>query len=301
MATAINDGESVRLTEAGVVHTLEKGGSIRIESSGNDIIFYQNGKQFQRLAYTAFTTPTFTSAEDGRTQIEAMLAAASGASNPAKAEDSVHTSGDVGDFVLAVRQDPTAAGVPSAALAGDGDYIPLVVDNLGRVYVAPHALLASEVQMGFVSNSGNVVTPSITVDTAIYATGDVLFIATEIANFFRTTAGRALIHSIEVLDVDEEAAAFDLIFCESSQNFGALNAAANLTDPTGMPILGHVSISTGDYIDIGGQRLATLTTVGLEVQAAAGQTSLWINGIVRATPTYTAGTDLRLKIGYIYM
>jgi len=176
MATVINDGESIRLTEAGVVMTLEKGGEISVESNGNDITFYRNGKRIATYPYTAFTTPTFTSAEDGRSQIEAMLSASTGASNPGKAEDSVHVSGDVGDFVLAVRVDPNAAGNPAAALAVAGDYIPIIVDNLGRLYVAPHALLAGEAHVGQVGGesanpSANFTRPS---NTPAYASGDLI-------------------------------------------------------------------------------------------------------------------------------
>ncbi len=49
----------------------------------------------------------------------------------AKAEDAAHSSGDKGIMALAVRQDT------AAALAGtNGDYIPLIVDASGRLYVA---------------------------------------------------------------------------------------------------------------------------------------------------------------------
>lgn len=172
MATAINDIESVRITEAGIVYTLEKGGSLRIETSGNDIIFYQAGRRFLTLAYTAFTTPTFTSAEDGRSQIEAMLAAATGASNPAKAEDSVHTSGDIGNFVFAVRNDPNAAGIPTA-LAADGDYIPFTVDASGRLYIAP--IPAGTVNIGITgANAGPSVTIVRAANTTTYAVNDVM-------------------------------------------------------------------------------------------------------------------------------
>lgn len=48
----------------------------------------------------------------------------------AKAEDAAHSSGDSGVMVLGVRKDT------AAALAGtDGDYIPLIVDSSGRLWV----------------------------------------------------------------------------------------------------------------------------------------------------------------------
>jgi hypothetical protein len=46
-------------------------------------------------------------------------------------EDSAHTSGDLGNFILAVRNDG------GTALAGaDGDYIPLTTDSAGKLWTA---------------------------------------------------------------------------------------------------------------------------------------------------------------------
>ena len=53
-----------------------------------------------------------------------------GATNLGKAEDAVHTTGDVGVMSLAVRND---AGT---ALAADGDYIPLITDSSGALFVS---------------------------------------------------------------------------------------------------------------------------------------------------------------------
>lgn len=46
-----------------------------------------------------------------------------------KAEDSAHTSGDIGQFILAVRQDTLASSV-----SADGDYAALKVDALGALW-----------------------------------------------------------------------------------------------------------------------------------------------------------------------
>lgn len=46
------------------------------------------------------------------------------------AEDSAHASGDVGQFVLAVRNDAAATSLTSA----DGDYSPVAVDEFGRLF-----------------------------------------------------------------------------------------------------------------------------------------------------------------------
>lgn len=57
-----------------------------------------------------------------------------GATNLGKAEDAAHSSGDVGVMGLAVRND---AGT---ALAADGDYIPLIVNSAGHLWVAANNL-----------------------------------------------------------------------------------------------------------------------------------------------------------------
>lgn len=53
-----------------------------------------------------------------------------GATDLGKAEDSPHTSGDVGVMALAVRDDD-----PPAATAALGDYTPLLTDSTGRLWV----------------------------------------------------------------------------------------------------------------------------------------------------------------------
>ncbi len=52
-----------------------------------------------------------------------------GATSLGKAEDSVHTSGDVGVMALAVRKDAAASTAGT-----DGDYQPLITDALGRTW-----------------------------------------------------------------------------------------------------------------------------------------------------------------------
>ena len=57
------------------------------------------------------------------------IAAAGGAAGVQFAEDVIHTSGDVGTVALVVRKDT------ATAVAADGDYIPLIVDGSGRLWV----------------------------------------------------------------------------------------------------------------------------------------------------------------------
>jgi hypothetical protein len=63
------------------------------------------------------------------TAIVTSVVPGTAATNLGKAEDAVHASGDTGVMALAVRQDTLAA------LAANGDYIPLTTDSLGRLNV----------------------------------------------------------------------------------------------------------------------------------------------------------------------
>lgn len=82
------------------------------------------------VSVASIDTDTTTIASD-TTSIDATLTALS------KAEDTVHGSGDQGIMSLAVRNDA------ETALAGDGDYIPLMTNAAGKLLVAGDLTVAS--------------------------------------------------------------------------------------------------------------------------------------------------------------
>lgn len=70
--------------------------------------------------------------ENGRLKVVCDIEVANGHE---KLEDAAHSSGDVGSYVLAVRQD-----VLSASVDADGDYGSFKIDSLGRLYVTDASL-----------------------------------------------------------------------------------------------------------------------------------------------------------------
>lgn len=85
-------------------------------------------------------------------------------------EDSAHTSGAVGQFVLAVRNDT------ASALAGtNGDYIPLTTDNTGRLYVNcnTHAVTQSGTWNIGTVTPGSAAANLGKAEDAVHASGDV--------------------------------------------------------------------------------------------------------------------------------
>lgn len=65
---------------------------------------------------------------NGRLRVDAEVSVSTGSD---KAEDSAHVSGDVGAYVLGVRQDTLASST-----SADGDYGSLKLDSLGRLWTA---------------------------------------------------------------------------------------------------------------------------------------------------------------------
>lgn len=80
--------------------------------------------------------------ENGRLKVVADIEVANGFE---KAEDSAHTTGDIGSFSLAVRQDTLASSVDT-----DGDYAALKVTAAGALWTAPVGNVADDA-----ADSGN--------------------------------------------------------------------------------------------------------------------------------------------------
>ena len=110
-----------------------------------------------------------------------------------------------------------------------------------------------------------------------------------------------MVHSISVVDLDDEGAAFDIVFTDDATTWGALNAVPAVADAVADGIVGHVSVGAGDYIDVGGQKTATITSIGLEIPTTSGTDDIYIFGITRGTPTYGVASDLVIKIGFIFI
>lgn len=133
-------------------------------------------------------------------------------------------------------------------------------------------------------------------DTSAYADGDVLFVAKELTNFFPAVDGDVALHSIMVVDGDDQNVAFDLIFSNASITLGTINSAVSISDADAAKIIGVVEFATTDAVDLINSRLFYRSGIG-EVMRGNASTSVWISGITRGgTPTYTA-SGMKMKIG----
>lgn len=158
-------------------------------------------------------------------------------------------------------------------------------------------LLATVAQVNF---GGNVmVQKSIvpTVDTVIYAAGDVLFDTTAIAGAVRVSGASAVLRSLSLIDKDDNAAAqIDLVFLSANVSLGTINAAPSITDANATKILAIVPVAAANFIDVGGAKVATVPGLDVRLTPDTG-TTIYVAAIARGTPTQTAlGITLNLQL-----
>ena len=145
-----------------------------------------------------------------------------------------------------------------------------------------------------VKGKTDVVTVVLTLDTNIYADGDVLAITHEIANAVSVSGGTGVIQSIVVQDDDDQAGILDLVFFDANTSMGAAaNAAVAIAD--GDTILGIQEVVAADYVDMINSQVAHFENVGIVIRGTG--TSLYMGAVSRDTKTYTAaGITVRLGI-----
>jgi hypothetical protein len=169
--------------------------------------------------------------------------------------------------------------------------------DIGDVDVT--SIAAGENVIGRVGTSDIVVTVTPVLDTAAYASGDLLFDSAEVANAVRANGYTAILQSITIIDKADQGVAFTLLIANAATDFGTLNGAPDPDDTEAATVIGHVPVATGDYIDLGGAKVACIRNIGLLLKAGAATTSLYVAGVNgTGTPTYAA-SDLVLQLGFL--
>ena len=138
---------------------------------------------------------------------------------------------------------------------------------------------------------------TLSLDTNQYASGDVLAATQEIASALRLSGGSGVLHSVVVLDKDDQGEALDLVFLSANGAIGTENAAVSVSDAVADTIIGVVEVAAGDFVDLVNSQIAVKTSLGMVIEVASG-TSLYVAAISRGTGTYTAA-GVTLKVGII--
>ena len=149
------------------------------------------------------------------------------------------------------------------------------------------------------NDPGNMVEVVLSLDTAIYASGDLLADTQVITNALREHGGTAVLQSVMAIDEDDQASvAMDIYILSDNVSLGTENAAPAVTDTAARSILGApISIASGDWKDLGGCKVAGKEGLGKLV--SGGGADLYVAVVLTGgTPTFTA-SGVRLKFGFI--
>jgi hypothetical protein len=139
-----------------------------------------------------------------------------------------------------------------------------------------------------------------TLDTSIYADNDILFDATEVKGVFQPAGVARALHSIVLLDGDDQNCDIDLIFSNASIDLGTVNGAVNVSDSDAAKIIGYVRLSaSADGNDLINSIMYARTTIGLVMKPAYAEDSIWVSAVLRSgTPTYSA-SGMKIKLGFL--
>lgn len=150
----------------------------------------------------------------------------------------------------------------------------------------------------FLPSDGVVIDLNPPVDTAIYASGDLLFAPIEMPNSVLNTKGVSHLRSLLILDAANQKSAMDLlIFDRDPGSLGALNAAVDVSETQLSYLVALFSVASADYATVKATTNAAASKVpNLFLPAKQNSKSFWLAGISRGTPDYVAATDLRIKL-----
>lgn len=159
---------------------------------------------------------------------------------------------------------------------------------------------AGEAHAGEFGRNAVIITPTLVVDTAIYAALDIIGGELTLTNAMRVSGGSGILQAVTVIDDDNEKAAIDILLFNSpltgtKADQGALSYSA--ADPA--KILGRISVLNADYLTYVAASLAVAQIRGINLPvAASGSANLYAIILAVATPTYTATTDLMVKFHF---
>lgn len=136
---------------------------------------------------------------------------------------------------------------------------------------------------------------NLVIDTSAYADGDVLSdrVAFALADYLPSTGKlRGEIVGAVVLDKDDEGGLLNLVFLDADVALGTINAAPSITDTDAERVLAVVPVTS--YDDLGGCRVArpSFDPIPFELSTV----NLYVAAISKDTKTYTAASDIRVKL-----
>jgi hypothetical protein len=208
---------------------------------------------------------------------------------------------------VAVGAADAATLISAGAGAADAGTIRVTMDT-GQVASLGQAAMAASMPVVVASDQSRlpVATPitekfvTLTVDTGAFVAHDVMATTQAVDAFFRATDGSAIIHSVTVVDIEDQTPYdFDIIFMATSTSIGTENSAISISAANAA--LGGaktVTFSSTDAKDWINSRVYGRHGMNIPVKAISGTDDLGIAMVCRSgTPTH-AGGNITCVIGY---
>jgi len=133
-----------------------------------------------------------------------------------------------------------------------------------------------------------VIEVTLSLNTGIYASGDVLADTQVVAGATRHKDGYGKIIAAVVLDKDAQAQGLDLIFLKANVSLGTENSAPSMSDADAENLLGAIEVESGDFVDLTNNQIALAGDLYVPIVAASGTSDIYMAAMSRGTGTYTA-------------
>lgn len=139
-----------------------------------------------------------------------------------------------------------------------------------------------------------------TIDTAIYASGDLVGGKLTFAGAAKEGVGSGTVHNVVIQDLDKESANYDVIIFNSNPTETTFQdqSPLDIADSDLSKVVCIVSVTTHATFADNGVSYANGTNCVFEI-ADASTPTLYAALVVRATPTYTTAADLTLRLSIL--
>ena len=144
------------------------------------------------------------------------------------------------------------------------------------------------------------VTVSMTTDTSAQDAGDVIAATQVVAACTRGDDMPGILHSVTLIDVDDQKAKLRLVLFDANTTLGTEDAAPDIDDTEVLTVQGFVDIAVADYYDLGANSVAHKSNLGIVVKPATGTDDIYmaIYSPDTSTPTYAGGV-ITVRMGFI--
>lgn len=178
----------------------------------------------------------------------------------------------------------------SSARADVSASLPTLKPQQGDVEVELLAKLTAALSGGGAKIGGNTKTVDVTfsLDTNIYASGDLLADSQIIAACMRVDDGTGVLSGFSLHDEDDQGIELDVVLLSANVSLGTENAAVSISDANAREILGIINVASTDWKDLGGVRVVTKLNVNQPIKPVTGADDIYVALITRGTPTHTA-------------